>query len=301
MLRLKAVTPAPELRAAFLASAGSDAARWSAVPTLDDALARLWALACAALPTLPMTPGGFATHLARHAAPHCTNVDELAQLDGAALALAYACVERLPGADAEFFARHDRDINIALARSGLDQHAIDDVRQIVCSKLLGPEGRLSRYSGRGELGNWVRAVTVREALTWRRRQPTREIPVADPISLALPGSDPELSFIKAAYRDELTEALREAITALDPQDRALLRNRYTDGLTLEQLAAVHGVHRATAARWLATVREQLLRSIQRYLRDKLGLRPDEFASIVDFVRSRLDITLGVLMTHPPSR
>lgn len=288
-----------ELRTAFLAALGPDGATWRGAVELDGVLTCLWDVARAALPTLAITPGGFARHLACHAAPACATLEDLGRLDAAALALAHACVDGIAGADREFFARHDRDLAIALARSGLDADAADDVRQLVCSKLLGSEGRLRRYAGRGELGNWVRAVTVREALTWRRRQPIREIPMADPISLALPGGDPELSFIKAAYRDELAAALRDAIAALDPHDRALLRNRYTEGLTLDQLAVVHGVHRATTARWLASVREQLLRTIQRRLRDKLGMRPDEFAEMVELVRSRIEITLGALMTRPP--
>jgi RNA polymerase sigma-70 factor, ECF subfamily len=168
------------------------------------------------------------------------------------------------------------------------------VRQIVLAKLLPPGGKLARYSGRGSLQNWVRAVAVRETISVLRSDAVDAAATPDVIDVAS-SSDLELSYVRGSQREHLRAALRAAFDALDPEDRAVLRYRFLDGLTLDQLAAVLGVHRATAARWLARIREELLRGTRRRLCDELGLDRAGFDSLVALVRSNLEITIGSLL------
>jgi len=62
-------------------------------------------------------------------------------------------------------------------------------------------------------------------------------------------------------------------------------------MTLEALAKMYGVHRATIVRQLASVREQLSSETRRQLGAKLQARPAEIDSIMDLVTSRFDVSV----------
>ena len=61
------------------------------------------------------------------------------------------------------------------------------------------------------------------------------------------------------------------------------------GLTIEQVGSAFGKSRATSARMLAAARQVLLDDIRTRLVGTIGVRVDEVDSLVDFVRSRLDL------------
>jgi RNA polymerase sigma-70 factor, ECF subfamily len=106
---------------------------------------------------------------------------------------------------------------------------------------------------------------------------------------------PELAVLKARCRDELRAAFAEALAALSVRERTLLCAHYLDGMTVDDLGRLHGVHRATAARWLDSARGHVLRGVRRHLRHALGLDRRELASAVGLVRSRLDLSLSRLL------
>jgi RNA polymerase sigma-70 factor (ECF subfamily) len=64
-----------------------------------------------------------------------------------------------------------------------------------------------------------------------------------------------------------------------------------DGLNLDQIGAVHRVHRATVARWIAAARESLLERTRKGLEEKLQLQGSEFESLMGLVRSQLDLSI----------
>lgn len=284
------------LRRAFLAEMPAEAAqRWAARVGLDERLAEACRVAAEAWPTLAID----ALELSAHLGACSVDAEDIPLANVVSIALAHAVAAQREGAVALLLARHGDDIEAALRSSRLPADGIDDVRQHVLLKLLGPGGRLREYAGRGDLAGWLRVVTTREVLTWRRRRRDREVPVSDPIGEAGLAHDPELSFIKAGHRAALLTALRETIDALEPRERALLRDRFRDGLTLEQLAAVHGVHRASVARWLAHLREHLQVELRRRLAAHLGVDPVEIDGVIGWVRSRFDITLTGLLGGAP--
>jgi hypothetical protein len=82
---------------------------------------------------------------------------------------------------------------------------------------------------------------------------------------------------------------------LPPRERLLLRQRYLDSLTLDEVAALHGVHRITVMRWLARIEKALMRDIRKNLVARLGLETAEVENLVDDARSRLDISLRGLL------
>jgi RNA polymerase sigma-70 factor (ECF subfamily) len=104
-------------------------------------------------------------------------------------------------------------------------------------------------------------------------------------------ADPQLEFLKRRDRPRFQEAFRAALAALPVRERALLRLHYAEGLSAEQLGALHRVHRATATRWLAQARQLLLDELRRGLAESLRIDRREVSSLVRLLRSQLEISL----------
>ncbi|MBL4687844.1 MAG: sigma-70 family RNA polymerase sigma factor [Nannocystaceae bacterium] len=262
----------------------------AALGRLVAQLDKAWARAREAWPKLQLDKSRYLAWLAaRTEAP-----DDVANLDVVALMLTCAVCEGCLGAVEAFHEAHGPDIDVALARTRLAHDARDDARQVVLAKLLVPGSeKLSAYGGRGSLSHWVRAVTVRQAISLSRRRGTMERVVAEP-SAQDPdvAPDPELAFLKAHYRERFKAAFSETVEALPAPDRTLLRLRFVDGLTLDQVARVRDVHRATAARHLARLRKLLLAGVRERLQADAGLANDrEVASALRLVESNLELSL----------
>jgi RNA polymerase sigma-70 factor (ECF subfamily) len=156
----------------------------------------------------------------------------------------------------------------------------------------GVRPRIAEYSGRGSLINFVRVVAARLRISKARKR--GEILTIDGSGAAespSPGSDPELEFIKERYRGEFKRALESALRALDDEARNLLKLHFVDGLTLDQLASLFSVHRATVARRIAAAREEILAGARRLLGERLDADTRELDSLIELVRSRIDLSL----------
>ena len=80
--------------------------------------------------------------------------------------------------------------------------------------------------------------------------------------------------MKELYRDAFKVAFGEAIGGLDARDKNVLRQHFVDGLTVDDLGKVYGVHRATAARWVQKAQGELLKSTRKRFAEhaKVGAR-----------------------------
>ena len=76
-----------------------------------------------------------------------------------------------------------------------------------------------------------------------------------------------------------------------PPDRLLLRIHFIDGLTIDEIGAMHDIHRATAARRIQKARERLAKLTKEKLRVRLGIDRWEADSVIRLVRSRLDFSV----------
>ncbi len=195
-----------------------------------------------------------------------------------------------------FRERHDADVDAALHRLGLTSAAADDVRAAVLSKLFvaGSE-KIRSYTGRGALGAWVRAVTVRQAISMGRRRSPLDLAAGEVPMEVRALADPERDYLQARYGAQLRRALHEAVAQLPAEDRNLLRFRFVDELTLDELARVFDVHRATVARRLAKARQQVRQIALTQLRGQLRVDGPEMDSLVRLVRSQLDLSLSGLL------
>lgn len=260
-------------------------------------LGRLHAQGRAAWPDLELAREVFAAHALRHAGGRAA---ELAALHAADFYLACACHARAPGASAALQSRYGAEVEAALRGRNVPLAHRDDLRQSMWEKLLvgrpGAPPKIGDYAGRGPLGGWLRVAAVRMALNFlERARHDRLVPGVEIEEEQHPASpDPELSFLKSHYRDEVQQALREALAGLATDERNVLRLYFLDRLSIDRIAAVYGVHRATAARWVMRGREALLRGTQARLERQLGVAGAEVESILGLVRSQLDVSLSGL-------
>jgi RNA polymerase sigma-70 factor (ECF subfamily) len=258
--------------------------------------AGLVADARAAHPGIGLEEGRFLGHVAARLPPDRPLDQALAAVRPSDLYLAAACALGIPAALAAFDRGCLAPLAGALARLAPPGTDGDDLAQLVRARLLAPDAqgrrRITEYAGVGSLRRWVRTAAVRLALNAGRG--AREVPTDDRELAARlhDDRDGELSFLKARYRPAFAAALREGLAALAPSDQLLLRQRYVDGLSLEELGALEGVHRATAMRRLERARAALMTDIRARLEARLKLSGRELESLLRLVASRLEVTLG---------
>ena len=213
------------------------------------------------------------------------------------LYLAAACIAQDPAAIALLDASLPAIVGPVLARLGMPAAEHDEIVQRVRVALVvrdetGACG-LARYSGRGELRSYVRAVAVRLALKRLEREPVPADDHSEYMALVPDASDsPELAVLKQRCRDDVRSAFASALAALTPRERTLLRQHYVDGLTVDMLGRLHEVHRATCARWIDAARVKVLRGVRRHLRATGGLDEEDLEIAVALVRSQLDLSLS---------
>lgn len=260
------------------------------------ALQQAWVRARAQHPEVVLALDDYLAHARRIAVtdmPAERHLDDLflacACARGDAVALRWLEREVLPATDA--------------AVRGLDGDTgfLDEVRQRLRTKLLvgTPEQppRIAEYAGRGALVAWITVAAVRTGLSLLRETKRAEKYAGDgwAEALSLPDTgDVELDYIKQRYREQLTRGLVDACAQLPARDRTILRLHFVDGLNIDQIGVIYGVHRATVARWIAKCRATLLAATRSFLTEQLAVPPSELSSLDRMVRSQLDVSLGAL-------
>lgn len=211
-----------------------------------------------------------------------------------------ACGRGDADAIARFEARYFAGIPAALARMKLPPDAIDEVIQMVREKLFvaRPDAppRVVELAEHANLRALVKVTAVRTALDLRRRDrridPSGDGAVLDAIA---PDADPELAALREEQRAAVKLAIEDAVRALAPRERSLLRLHLIHRLSMGEIAGIYGVHLATAARWLARVRDKLELESKRRLRERTGLDGAELDSAVQAAQSRLEVSFRRLL------
>jgi RNA polymerase sigma-70 factor (ECF subfamily) len=223
------------------------------------------------------------------------------------LALAAAAAQGSPVAIGELERRYQTALDAVVRRFTDASHPADDLRQILRARLFVADGarppKIADYAGQGFLENWLRITAVRIFLDVRKRKDrAREAPADEDAVLALPEpGDLALEVIKSEYRAAVAVAIRDAAQRLPPGDRHLLRQHLVAGLSIDQLGAALGIHRATAARRIAKARDQLAIETRRLVAERLALAPDEMEEVLGLVISRLDVSLARLFASEAGR
>ncbi len=71
-----------------------------------------------------------------------------------------------------------------------------------------------------------------------------------------------------------------------------------DGLNIDRIGALFGMHRSTVARWRASVRRSLLASTREELRRRVPMTESEFESVLALVRSQLVVSIRTALHRP---
>lgn len=289
------------LTASFLAALSSPA-QVADVAALTAALTNALTAARARFPGVAFEGSRIGTHLGEKVTAEADPLAALGRLRIEELCLVCACLAGDPRALHVFDAAYLGPVAERLRRSGLPAEVVADARQRIAGSLLTADaagrGRLTTYSGRGDLAGWLYVAIAREA----RRLAGREARFAPADDLELAdermGADLELAHLKATYGEAFRRSFHAALAELDEQARNLLRQHLLDGLSIDQIAALQRVHRATAARRLVRVREDLALRTRALLVQDLGLSERESDSVLRLVRSQLDLSLSRVLGPP---
>jgi RNA polymerase sigma-70 factor (ECF subfamily) len=270
----------------------------AATPSEDD-LAAACERAGAAWPGFDVPSEALVAALARR------SIERIDDAGLAELGLAVACAAGDTAAHRTFDERFLDVVPAALAHMKLSPALVDDVRQAVREKLLLADGdrppRIASYAGDGKLRSLVHVVAVRTAISALRKD-KRLLPVdGDELhELPDPDHDPELAFMKRTYRAEFKDAFQRVLAELTDRERNLLRMHLLGGVTLEALAEMYGVHRATVVRWLASARRRVFTDTRRQLSERLHIDSGELDSLMHMIQSRLDVSISRVLRSSPS-
>jgi RNA polymerase sigma-70 factor (ECF subfamily) len=234
--------------------------------------------------------------LAEFVAPRLAGADlvsALAAAPAADLAIASACTALEPSAQGAFESLLV-EVNAAGASTNATKDQVEEVKQLLRVQMLVPrDGKppaISGYRGKGSIRGWLRITATRELIRFKKKD-GRMHPTLKGLSKLGDDSDPVMDHLKAEYRAEFATALREAITDLSPEDRTLLRQQIADQMSIDEVGAAFGVHRATAARWLNRARGALVSATHKRLAQRLKLPVEEVDSVIRLVQSKLDASV----------
>jgi RNA polymerase sigma-70 factor (ECF subfamily) len=255
-----------------------------------------WRLACVAWPGVRVSEEDFLAYVderlnsseergrqAAGAPPHYED-----------LYLACACARGDRMALTAFEERFFPEVDAAVKRFSATI-AADEIRQVLRHKLFvadpGERPKICDYSGGGRLRSWLRMAATRVALDLVARA-SHELPAEQDAleSIVAIGDNPELAYFKRRYAEEFRAAFREAFAALGSRDRNLLRYAFGRGLTVDGIGSIYGVHRATAARWVARAHADLAAHVRTAMLARLKGNKPEYANILRLIESQLEIS-----------
>jgi len=227
---------------------------------------------------------------------HCERVlaedgDDL-QRDAADLFLCCACAVGDPCALQVFETDVLSVAKIAIARIHNDADFVQETLQELRQRLLvGPEARVNQYRGRGPLKAWVRTAAARVALDRASgARALRRVELSE--ELVALESSPDVRVTKERYGRAFQLALRDAVVALDPQERSVLRMHVVGQCNIDEIGRAYNVHRATAARWIERTKGRIYELVRAELGERrIKLTASEFKSLARLLGGELELNL----------
>lgn len=266
-------------------------------PLPEEALVAFVRRAQTAWPQVSVDPQRFVAFLARHLPRGVESPEDLAALEAHHLYLVCAYGMGVPAAqriiESEYLPRASR----ALLRIGCTTEAAADIVQDLRCRLIGmqaPAVQVRGYSGRSDLARWLCLCAIRAAGMHRRRD-RRERPLERAEEVVAGCADPEIESLRALFRDHFQAALGEALAALTGRERNLLRCHYVSRLSIDQIARLHDIHRATAARRLVRAEEHLVALTRARFLARVPMGTLSMAQLPALLMSRMRLDLRLLL------
>lgn len=255
----------------------------------------------ATLPNIELEVEVMVDALARAVDPEGDPWLAVRSLSWAELTLTAGVLAQAPAAVRAFSERYLSRVQRVVSRylaSSADQ---DDVAQTVREKVFASGDQLLIHAGRGTLASFLRMVASRSAIDQFRRLRAKpqnagaaDGRVVDTLLDA--GLTPELVAAKQQHHATFKAAFESAVAALADADRGLLRLSVLQRLSIDEVAALHDIHRATAARRLTKIRDEIAERVRRELRFGVGLSATELRSLHQALDSQLELSLSRLFS-----
>lgn len=231
------------------------------------------------------------------------------------LCLIVACEQGDEKAWTDLVERFTTTVRSAARSVSSNEDAAEDLAQSIWAELYGlrvrDDGRratkLAYYSGRGSLAGWLRAVVAQLSVDAFRKQSklvqteedadldrlARDASISETSTFAAGGvQNPEQSLTNRFTRENLQQALTQAVGELAAEDRLLVKLYYFDNLRLREAGVVLGVHEATASRRLTRIQTDLRKRVSQILVDERGWTKAEaersFAEVAQHLETDLE-------------
>lgn len=247
-----------------------------------------------AWPELEPPTTGFVEHVAARLEPNESIEHAVDVLRVEELYLAYRCQRGDGEAIKAFERRYAASIATSVRRVNSPVHSIDDLRQLVRLRLfVGENAAIHAYSGRGALAAWVGVVALRTTLNAvRGKSRVTSQSSEDDVEPRLDDLvDPELDYLRSKYRADFRAAFDEAVEGLTARERTLLRQHLVQKLTVRELGRMYAVNSGTVSRWIVRAREGLAQRTCQALQSELEVSADELESILEMIRSKVDLSI----------
>ncbi len=277
---------------ALLQAVASPAAKVDA-DALCDVLEELWSAAQGRWPGVSIDAATWVAALAERLPPETPIVEGVRALESSDLYLVLGCVQGQRKA-LDGFRSVLESLRPALMRAGAVDVVVDDLlAQLQARLLVAPEGttpKVLQFAARARLASWLRVAAIRDFGATVKAE--RHDDDAELEALLVSGGEPELEELRMRFRGEFRAAFGEALAGLSEKDRLILRHHLIDRLSIDRIGQLYDVHRSTAARWLAGIRDQIYTRTQEEFRVRLGLAPADFQSLMALVLSQLTYSVG---------
>lgn len=280
------------LASIFLAHVPHERREENVSGTLEEVLQELVRMGRQAWPDLPLSDADFVAFLG----PTIPMSELTVQLRAGDLWLVCGYGQGIPRAIEVVEKQLMPRVQNLLRRMGHSPEMRDDIVQDVREKLvemMAPRSEKAGYRGRGDLGGWLCIVAAHAAnRRLERADKEQTLEASDALLLPAPDDDPEMAFLRREYREEVLTAFREALHSLSARDRNVLRYYFLDGLSIDKLGAIYGVHRVTASRWVNDVRETLVLRTREYLSRRVTLSESGFQRVLGLIASQIHLHLA---------
>ena len=238
-------------------------------------------------------------------------VDEIRADD---LCLIIACARGAETAWTDLVKNFDATVKSAARKYAKNAEDAEDLAGSIWAELYGlkkdADGKLktklSYYSGRGSLAGWLRAVVSQLAVDEFRKQSkfvqieeAREFENlanessenSDNAKIVHASSNPEENFSAKQTQRDVSDALKQAISNLEAEDKLILKLYYFDDLKLKDIGNTLGFHEATASRKIVRIQTEMRKSVEKILIAEHGWKKEEVRSYLTDAASKLDVGL----------
>jgi RNA polymerase sigma-70 factor, ECF subfamily len=141
---------------------------------------------------------------------------------------------------------------------------------------------------------------VRDAIALRRLKAPRTHMIDEASAMAATATAHDALVWKRHAR-ELKAAIEAGLRELSVRERNMLRMNLLDAMTIDDLAALFHVHRATAARQLTKARESVLDHARAQIRSKLKISDSEARSLFGDLMSQIELSLSRVLGREAER